>query len=148
MYLSFDDYILYGGTLDKTAFNDLEMDAEATINWYTFNRLKRPEWKTVLDSEELKRCTYQLIRLKQMENELLAANLGGVSVGGTVETKPGIKQETNDGVSTTYNVLSAADLLEYLNGNKNDRDLVDKYLGCVVNELGRKLLYRGVYMGE
>ena len=81
MYLTFSEYQDMGGTLDETAFNDLEYDAESTINWYTFNRLKRPEWASVLESEELKKCMYQLIRLKQMEDELLASSSSILEAG-------------------------------------------------------------------
>lgn len=148
MYLSFDEYTQYGGTLDKTAFNDLEMDAESTINWYTFNRLKRPEWRSVLDAEELKRCMYQLIRLKQMENELLEASIGGVGTGVGWKKEAGITMQSNDGVSVSYNTVSSGDLLAYLQGTKTTGDLIAKYLSSVVDDLGRKLLYRGVYKGE
>lgn len=148
MYLSYDEYKEYGGTLEETAFNDLEFDAESTINWYTFNRLKRPEWKEALSSEELKRCMYQLIRLKQMENELLASSTGGVGAGIGWTKEAGITQETNDGVSVSYNTMSSGELMTYFNGSKTKDDLIRQYLGSIVNDLGRKILYRGVYPGE
>lgn len=138
-----------GGALDETAFTDLEYDAESTINWYTFNRLKKDEWASVLDTDELKRCMYQLIRLKQMEDELLAASSGGVSIGGIAWTKEaGITQESNDGVTTSYNTLSSGELMAYLNGTKTKQDLVDRYLAGIVNDLGQEILYRGLYPGE
>lgn len=148
MYLTYDEYTDYGGTLDETAFTDLEYDAESTINWYTFNRLKREEWKDVLQTEELKRCMYQLIRVKQMELELLSASSGGVGFGVGWTKKAGITKESNDGVSTSYNTLSSGDLMAYANGTKNKQDLVQRYLGSIVNDLGRNILYRGVYPGE
>lgn len=148
MYLTFAEYQEYGGTLEESAFKDLEFDAESTINWYTFNRLKRPEWASVLDTEELKRCMYQLIRLKQMEDELLASGLGAVGTGVGWTKEAGITQESNDGVSVSYNTLSAGELLAYLNGSKTKGDLVRQYLESIVNDLGRKILYRGVYPGE
>jgi hypothetical protein len=148
MYLTFSEYQDMGGTLDETAFKDLEYDAESTINWYTFNRLKRPEWASVLETEELKKCMYQLIRLKQMEYELLASS-SGVSIGGIAWTKEaGITQESNDGVSTSYNTLSSGELMAYLNGTKTKQDLVDRYLNGIVNDLGQEILYRGIYRGE
>ena len=72
MYLTYAEYQSYGGQLDETSFNDLEYDAESTVNWYTFNRLQKPEWAAVLTTDELKRCVYQLIRVKQLE--LAASN--------------------------------------------------------------------------
>ena len=149
MYLSYEEYIEYGGTLEETAFNDLEYDAESTVNWYTFNRLKRPEWASALNSEDLKRCMYQLIKLKQMEDSLLASSSGGIGGAGIGWTKEaGITQESNDGVSVSYNTLSSGELMGFINGSSTKKDMVDKYLSCIVNDLGRKLLYRGIYPGE
>lgn len=147
-YLTFEEYVEYGGTLEETAFNDLEFDAESTVNWYTFNRLKRDEWKEALETEELKRCMYQLIRFKQMEDELLAASSGGAGWGVGWTKEAGITQETNDGVSTSYNTLSSGELLTHFNGAKTKEELMDKYLGSIMNDLGRRLLYRGIYPGE
>ena len=31
---------------------------------------------------------------------------------------------------------------------KPKKDIIDRYLGSVVNDLGRKLLFRGLYPGE
>lgn len=148
MYLTYTEYTEYGGTLEESAFNDLEFDAESIINWYTFNRLKRPEWSSVLGTEELKRCVYQLIRLKQMEDSLLASSVGAVGTGIGWTKEAGITQESNDGVSTSYNTLSSGELMAYLNGTKTKSDLIHQYLECIVNDLGRKLLYRGIYPGE
>lgn len=143
-YLTYDEYVEYGGTLDETAFRDLEYDAESEINWYTFNRLQGQE--TV--PEAVKRCTYQLIRLKQMEDELIASSNGGAGWGIGWKKEAGITQQSNDGVSTSYNTLSSGDLLAYYNGSKTKKDLINKYLNNVVNDMGRQLLYRGVYPGE
>lgn len=148
MYLSYDEYKEYGGTLEETAFNDLEFDAESVVNWYTFNRLKRPEWKDVLSSEELKRCMYQLIRIKQLENELLASSVGGIGFGVGWTKEAGITQESNDGVSVSYNTMSSGELMEYFNGTKTKDDIIQKYLGSIINDLGRNILYRGIYPGE
>lgn len=148
MYLSYPEYEEFGGTLDETTFRDLEFDAETEINWYTFNRLKKDEWKSILDTPELKRCVYQLIRLKQLENELLTSSSGGAGWGVGWKKEPGITEESNDGVTTRYNTLSAGDLMSYFNGTKTKQDLIDKYLNGVMNELGRSILYRGIYPGE
>ena len=148
MYLTYEEYTEYGGQLDETSFNDLEFDAESTVNWYTFNRLQKPEWSEALDTPELKRCVYQLIRIKELENSLLAASAGGAGWGIGWTKEAGITQESNDGVSTSYNLLSSGELLAFAQGKKNTQDLVNRYLGSIVNDLGRKLLYRGIYPGE
>lgn len=148
MYLSYDEYKEYGGTLEEAAFQDLEYDAESEINWYTFNRLKRPEWEDALHEESLKRCMYQLIRIKQLETEMLSASSGGAGWGIGWKKEPGITSESNDGVRTDYNVMSSGELMAYFNGSKTKEDIVNKYLGSIVNDLGRNILYRGVYPGE
>ena len=109
MYLTYEEYTAYGGTLDETSFNDLEYDAESTVNWYTFNRLMRPEWQSALETEQLKRCMYQLIRIKQLEDSLLAASAGGIGWGIGWTKEAGITKESNDGVTTEYNVLSSGE---------------------------------------
>lgn len=147
MYLTYEEYQSYGGTLDETSFNDLEYDAESTVNWYTFNRLMKPEWSDALYTDGLKRCVYQLIRLKQLEDSLLASSGGaGWGVGWTKEA--GITKESNDGVTTEYNVLSSGELLAFANGAKPKQELINRYLGSIVNDLGRRILYRGLYPNE
>jgi len=148
MYLDYDTYVEYGGTLDETTFEDLEFDAESTVNWYTFNRLKRDEWEDARYSVELKRCMYQLIRYKQMENELLSASTGGAGFGVGWTKEAGITRESNDGVTTTYNTLGSGELMAQFNGAKSKEDIMYRYLNGIMNELGRSLLYRGIYPGE
>lgn len=147
-YLSFEEYSEMGGTLDETSFQDLEYDAESTVNWYTFNRLKKPGWESVLKSEDLKRCMYQLIRLRQMEIELLASSNGGAGWGVGWKKEAGITQQSNDGVSTSYNVLSSGELLAQFNGASSKEDIINRYLNGIVNDLGRRITYRGLYPGE
>lgn len=146
MYLSYEEYTTYGGTLDETSFQDLEFDAESTINWYTFNRLFKDEWAAILETEQLKRCVYQLIRIKQLELELLAS--GGTNGGITWKKESGIVKESNDGVTTEYSVVSSGELLAYASGTRPKKDIIDRYLGSIVNDLGRKILYRGLYPDE
>lgn len=141
MYLTFSEYQNMGGTLDETAFNDFEFEAESIINWYTFNRLK----KDTVYPEELKRCMYALIKYAQERQAALSLgeSVDGQSVEGAGAT---IASRSNDGVSISYNVMSASDLFDSLKDEMGKT--VQRYLNGVVNELGRKLLYRGFYPGE
>lgn len=148
MYLTYSEYQEMGGALEETAFRNLEFDAESTVNWYTFNRLKKPEWASVLETEELKRCVYQLLRIKQAEEELLAGSMSGLVFTSGNKVSAGIVEQDNDGVKTKYNVASSKDMLEYLDGAKTKQDIVQRYLGSVLNELGQSILYRGIYPGE
>ena len=144
MYLTYAEYQNMGGTLDETAFNNFEFDAESLINWYTFNRLIGEE--TV--SDKVKKLTFRLIQLAQLNQEAMTL---GKPVSGEASTGAvgAVTSQSNDGFSTIYNSLSAADALSAsaLTSEKV-KTLIRSYLQGEVNSLGRKLLYRGLYPDE
>ena len=138
MYLTYAEYQTMGGTLDETTFNNFEFEAEALVNWYTFNRLKND---TTFPTE-LKRLMKYLIDQASTKAGLMNSSTASGESG---EGKA-ITSQSNDGVSISYNVLSAKDLME---GIKSDSaEAVNRYLQGVTNEAGKKLLYRGLYAGE
>lgn len=67
MYLTYAEYTNMGGTLDETAFNDFEFEAESIVDWYTFNRLHN----MTTYPEKLKRCMYSLIKVTALKANLL-----------------------------------------------------------------------------
>lgn len=148
MYLTYDEYQEYGGTLDETTFNDFEFEAESIINWYTFDRLKNETDYP----EAVKRCIYRLIYMAKLKADAMQL---GMLVSTTGETSnnssPAIQSQSNDGVSISYNVLSASELFNVLaaktKGSEVDQ-IIQRYLQGIKNSLGRKLLYRGFYPGE
>ena len=137
MYLTYAEYQSMGGTLDEATFNDFEFEAEALVNWYTFNRLK----KDTTYPDELKRLMKYLIGLAYSKSGVIDA-----SGSGAVDTQKTIASQSNDGVSISYNILSAKDLMDTV--KSESQDAIDKYLQGVMNEAGRLLLYRGVYPDE
>ena len=138
MYLTFDEYQEYGGTLEETTFQDLAFEAESVINWWTFNRLQSEETYP----EAVKRCVYKLISL--ISDRQRAMIIDAQNADGT--TNAGIAGESNDGVSTTYNTLSASEAADTL---KNEMPTaIRMYLQGVKNSLGHNLLYRGIYPNE
>lgn len=141
MYLTFSEYENMGGTLDETAFTTFEIEAEAVIDWYTFNRLQNNSTYP----DKLKQCMYKLIGMAQERQA--AMSLGeAINSESTEGTGVTIASRSNDGVSISYNVISASELFDKL---KNEMGAtVRLYLNGVVNELGRKVLYRGFYPGE
>lgn len=142
-YLTYDEYSEMGGTLDETLFNTLVLDAQGYIDWYTFNRLWKEEWRTEDVMERVKICMYQLISLVAAKQNLITpqgTNAGGINVNAQVST------QSNDGVSTTYAVLSGE--LLFSHAKKEIEDTINRYLNGIVNSVGRKLLYRGLYPGE
>lgn len=140
MYLTFTEYQNMGGTLNETAFNDFEFEAESIVDWYTFNRLQND----TNYPEKLKQCMYKLIKMAQERQAAMSA--GPSESGESTEGGATITSRSNDGVSVSYNIISASDLFDKL---KNEMaSTVQMYLNGVVNELGRKVLYRGFYPGE
>lgn len=153
MYLTYSDYQNMGGTLDETAFNNFEYEAETIVNWYTFNRLK----EETEYPEELARCMYRLIYLAKLEADALllgkqtTTTTDGEGNVSTVETSAYIKSQSNDGVSISYNNVDASDLYNRLSSTGNDNPLaqtVFRYLQGVRNSLGKRLTYRGLYPDE
>ena len=140
MYLTYNEYREYGGTLDETAFADISFEAESYIDWYTFNRL----WNEKVIPARVKKCVYQLIRLIDMQMKLLSAPLEDVSQ--TDSITPQIMSMSNDGVSISYNAISAQEALESCKTKVDNT--IKHYLQGITNSLGRKLLYRGIYPDE
>lgn len=138
MYLTFEEYQEYGGTLEETAFNDLQFEAQALIDWWTFNRLANEETYP----EAVKRCTYKLIQL--IHDRQRAMMVGSQSADATKTA--GIASESNDGVSTSYNTLSATEAVTTL--QKEAESVIRLYLSAIRNSLGQNLLYRGIYPNE
>ncbi len=136
MYLTYEEYQNMGGALDEATFNDLEFEAESLVNWYTFNRLHND----VTIPDAVKRLMRYLINTAQTKAELLTPTSS--ESGGTAA----IASQSNDGVSISYNVLSAKDLMDSL--KVDSESTIRRYLQGVMNEAGRLLLYRGVYPNE
>lgn len=142
-YLTYDEYSEMGGTLDETLFDTLLLDAQGYIDWYTFNRLWKEEWRTEDVMERVKICVYQLIGLVAAKNNLITpqgTNAGGININAQVS------EQSNDGVSTKYAVLGAEFL--FAHAKKEIEDTINRYLAGVMNSVGRKLLYRGLYPNE
>lgn len=140
MYLTYEEYQNMGGTMDSTTFSEFEFEARCKVDWWTFNRLKNEESYP----EELKRCMYKIIKLLQQVAEASAVDgEGGADSSSTVA---GVASMSNDGVSISYNVLSASQAVELANDEIGT--CIKQYLSDVRNSLGRKVLYRGLYPGE
>jgi len=139
MYLTYAEYTAMGGTLDETTFNDLEFEARSLVDWYTFNRLQA---ETTLP-EALRRCMYKLIQYIITQQQV---NGIGDGSGDNVSGGAGIASQSNDGVSTSYNILSARDVVE--TSKTQMAQVINQYLSGVMNSLGQKVLYRGVYPNE
>lgn len=137
MYLTYEEYLNMGGTLDESAFDNYLIDSEMLIDWYTFNRL---HGETEIP-ERVKQCVFKLISLADMKSKSLVL---GREVDGTGNAS--VSAQSNDGVSISYNTLSASQALDLI--KLESGQIVKQYLNGVVNSVGRKLLYRGIYPDE
>lgn len=153
MYITYEAYQNMGGTLDETAFNDFEFEAECIVNWYTFDRLKNEtEWPV-----EVQRCMYALINMAKLRADSMvlgSQTTQAKDAEGNVTTytvQSAIQSQSNDGVSVSYNMVNAAKLFESLSPRMKGGEVdntIKMYLWNVTNSLGQKVLYRGLYPGE
>jgi len=151
-YLTYTEYTNMGGSLDEATFNEYAFEAQSIIDWYTFNRLK----KDTTFAEEVKRCMYSLIKLAKLKaDSMILGSQTVITSDGTttttVTTEAAIASQSNDGVSVSYNSVSASDVFNNLSAFKPGGEIesiVKRYLQGVLNEAGRAVLYRGVYPDE
>lgn len=86
MYLTYDEYERYGGTLSENEFGRFGFRATREIDNATFDRSK--SYSETTAPEELKRCSFELI-------EYISKN----SISGTVS---GVRSFSNDGYSVSF----------------------------------------------
>lgn len=142
MYLTYAEYQNMGGTEEETAFNNLEFEARSYIDWYTFNRLQNETENTLPD--EVKQLMFFLINLIIQRRKNF--NIGSNGIAKSPREVGNYSTESNDGVSISYGSLNANGLIEKSDAEINSA--IQRYLQGVVNSLGHKLLYRGLYPGE
>lgn len=137
MYLTYTEYLSYGGTLEVAAFNNFEYQAEVAVDYVTFNRLHDQK----AYPERVKRLVYHLIGLLVEKQETL-------TLGATEDGANGahITSQSNDGVSISYNGMSTTDLHQLC--EKELKTVISVYLAGVKNEAGQLVLYRGLYRNE
>lgn len=139
-YLLYSEYVSMGGQLEESVFNDLEYEAETYVDWVTFNRLQAEN----IIPDKVKTCIYHIIKLVALQMDIMGVPVDASNTASA--TGASIASQSNDGVSISYNTLSASDALEL--SKKEVDSLIHRYLQGVTNSLGRKLLYRGVYPDE
>ena len=129
MYLSYIEYQMKGGTLDRAVFDRCLFKAEGKVNKYTLNRLVN---ETDVP-EAVKDVLFELICI--FADQSKAMNSDGVVVS-----------RSNDGVYESYRVMSAVDA--YKNLDSQIGDVILQGLSGVCNSKGKRLLYRGFYPDE
>lgn len=144
MYLTYGEYVEMGGSLSEAAFKDIEYEARAYVDWITFRRLKKMIARGKEIPTEVKECIYHISKL--IEAKMNALN---TPAGDDCKSKyygAGIASQSNDGVSVSFNVMSARDILD--NSSKEIDKMLHRYLSGVHDDLDRSLTYRGLYPDE
>lgn len=125
-YLSYQEYIELGGTLEEVPFNELEYECERIIDSRTQNRLKNAEEIP----QEVKMLEYKMLENLQGYYKTLK------------NAQSGISSENTDGYSVTY--IPSNQIGQLVQGNIEIlQDLISTYLfGVIVNN--EHLIYLGV----
>ena len=123
-YLTYTEYIEFGGSLEKTPFNILEYKAQKEIDKHTFGRLKN----LTKQNKSVKMCCFELINLL---NSYTSTNKGSRRVS----------SESTDGYSVTYNSDAQNTLNTQISEIKN---IIKTYLYDCKLENGTPYLYAGV----
>ena len=123
-YLTYEEYVELGGTLDEAPFNILELEAQKNIDRYTFGRLINLEQQIY----EVKVCIYKLIGLIDTYNAYETQNKS-------------VSRENTDGYSISYNQATES----ITNAKINEiRGIIRTYLAECKLEDGTPYLYVGV----
>ena len=125
-YLSYEEYMNLGGSLEEVPFNELEYECRRIIDSRTQNRLK--------NAEEIPQ------EVKMLENKMIQ-DLQKYYIS-LEKAQSGISSENIDGYSVTY--ISSNQIGQLVSDNINVlQDLISTYLfGVIVNN--EHLLYCGV----
>ena len=125
-YLSYEEYMELGGTLEEVSFNELEFECRRIIDSRTQNRLK--------NADEIPE------EVKLLENKMIQTLQGYyVSLN---KAQSGVASENTDGYSVSY--ISSNQISQLIEGKIDVlQDLVSTYLfGVIVNN--EHVLYLGV----
>lgn len=125
-YLSYEEYMELGGTLDEVPFNELEYECRRIIDSRTQNRLK--------NADEIPQ------EVKLLENKMIQT-LQGYYIS-LSKAQSGVASVNTDGYSESY--ISSNQISQLIEGKIDVlQDLVSTYLfGVIVNN--EHLLYCGV----
>lgn len=122
-YLNYEEYVDLGGTLERTPFDILEMEAQLNIDNYTFGRLKNLKNQ----ANEVKLCIYSIMTTLQSYADSKVANKN-------------IASETTDGYTVSYTGITT----ELTKAQKKEiKNIIETYLGECKLEDGTPYLYLG-----
>ena len=136
MYLTYDEFIAFGGTLDIPTFNRYEFKARKLIDSYTANRVS----KMAEVPDAVKRCMFELISQEAVFDTANSTKTGGSGLVASFNT---------DGYSESYavgNGNAGNYLAELRKGVDNTQiQTILDMLAYEYDDNNVKLLYRGVF---
>lgn len=126
-YLTYDEYIDLGGTLEEAPFNLLEFEARKKIDKKTQNRLINCD----NIPNEVKICEYRMIENMSTRDKTLESIGNGA-----------IASESTDGYSVSY--ITGEKSIEIIENKAKELDKIinDSLYGVIIN--GEHILYLGV----
>lgn len=142
MYLTYDEYIEYGGTLDETAFNQYEFKCRKLIDNLTVKRVAA--MATV--PEAVKRCMMALIYQEQIYEDNVKVILSGDTSGSTGRL---VSSVSTDGYQESY-ASGSGDPGSYImtirgSVDTTEANTIKSYLAYERDDNNTLLLYRGVF---
>lgn len=123
-YLTYDEYVQYGGTMDESEFPVAEFKARSRIDWITLGRVQN----MAVVPEEVKLA--MMVIMKVDSKYSVYSREGSVLVSSF----------STDGYSESYGSASEQADLAYRQVNQE----VTKMLFGVLDDYGTPLIYRGV----
>ena len=142
MYLTYDEFIAFGGTLDIPTFNRYEFKARKLIDSYTANRVS----KMAEVPDAVKRCMFELIS----QEAVFDTTVSNITENSTKTGGSGLVSSFNtDGYSESYavgNGNAGNYLAELRKGVDNTQiQTISDMLAYEYDDNNVKLLYRGVF---
>lgn len=146
-YLNYDDYVALGGDVEEIVFNRYAFKAENAINYRTFDRILKLDLTEQSEQfiQALHRTMYELINLYIAQDGYMGLS-STVDESGNSVPNVSLLGQSNDGVTVTYNVAQARDAISSI--DKKLTETIELGLNGVTTNLGRKLLWRGIYPDE
>ena len=140
MYLTYEEYKQYGGTLDEPTFNQLSFKCQKMIDAMTAERVK----KMKEFPEAVKRCMFELMN----QEEIFSKNMTDLVGGSSSSNGKVIASFSTDGYQESYGGGSD-NTGSYLRKMREDLDSLQKttisdMLAYERDDNNTKLLYRGV----
>lgn len=121
-YLTYDEYINIGGTLDETAFERVVVAARAVVDMYTQNRLRA----SLEVSERVQCCVRDLCEYLDANN-----NTSHKAVTSKSQSAGGVSESENYAIKSSEDVRTEMYNIVYI------------YLSTETDNAGVPLMYRG-----